>query len=160
MSVDSKIYALDVDALSPTINRRAINSALKDDEALNATFIGQERAREALTFGLGINTKGYNLYVMGEPATGRFTLVKDYIERQILAFDPFIHLDQQGVGNLIRMALEQSRKVQKKMEYGICGDHGGDPRSIKFFHRIGIDYVSCSPHLVPVARLAAAKASI
>ena len=90
--------------------------------------------------------------------SGKF--LPDYIERQILAFDPFIHLDQQGVGNLIRMALEQSRKVQKKMEYGICGDHGGDPRSIKFFHRIGIDYVSCSPHLVPVARLAAAKASI
>lgn len=83
MSVDTNLYALDVDALSPTINRRAINSALKDDEALNATFIGQERAREALTFGLGINTKGYNLYVMGEPATGRFTLVKDYIERQV-----------------------------------------------------------------------------
>ena len=83
MSVDTKPFALDVDALSPTINRRAINSALKDEEALNATFIGQERAREALTFGLGINTKGYNLYVMGEPATGRFTLVKDYIERQV-----------------------------------------------------------------------------
>ena len=96
-------------------------------------------------------------------ASSKFTSGKflpDYIERQILAFDPFIHLDQQGVGNLIRMALEQSRKVQKKMEYGICGDHGGDPRSIKFFHRIGIDYVSCSPHLVPVARLAAVKASI
>jgi len=83
MSVDTTMYALDVDALTPTINRRAINSALKDDEALNATFIGQERAREALTFGLGINTKGYNLYVMGEPATGRFSLVKDYIERQV-----------------------------------------------------------------------------
>ncbi|MBR9897218.1 MAG: AAA family ATPase [Gammaproteobacteria bacterium] len=83
MSVDTNLYALDVDALSPTINRRAINSALKDDEALNTTFIGQERAREALTFGLGISTRGYNLYVMGEPATGRFTLVKDYIERQV-----------------------------------------------------------------------------
>jgi predicted ATP-dependent protease len=83
MSVDTTLYALEVDALTPTINRRAINSALKDNEALNATFIGQERAREALTFGLGINTKGYNLYVMGEPATGRFTLVKDYIERQV-----------------------------------------------------------------------------
>ena len=69
--------------MTPSLNRRAINSALKDDEALNATFIGQERAREALTFGLGIDTKGYNLYVMGEPATGRFTLVKDYIERQV-----------------------------------------------------------------------------
>lgn len=83
MSVDTALFALDVDTLTPSINRRAINSALKDSEALNATFIGQERAREALTFGLGINTKGYNLYVMGEPATGRFTLVKDYIERQV-----------------------------------------------------------------------------
>ena len=75
--------ALDPIDLTPTINRKAVNAALKDDEALNATFIGQERAREALTFGLGINAKGYNLYVMGEPATGRFTLVKDYIERQV-----------------------------------------------------------------------------
>ncbi|MDB2330742.1 AAA family ATPase [Alteromonas sp.] len=83
MSADSKAFALDFDALLPSINRRAIASALKDDEALNATFIGQERAREALTFGLGIQAKGYNLYVMGEPATGRFTLVKDYIEREV-----------------------------------------------------------------------------
>lgn len=75
--------ALDPVDLTPTINRKAVNAALKDDEALNATFIGQERAREALTFGLGINAKGYNLYVMGEPSTGRFTLVKDYIERQV-----------------------------------------------------------------------------
>lgn len=83
MLVDTTHFALAVDDLTPSLNRRAINSALKDDEALNATFIGQERAREALTFGLGIDTKGYNLYVMGEPATGRFTLVKDYIERQV-----------------------------------------------------------------------------
>ena len=83
MLVDTTHFALAVDDLTPSLNRRAINSALKDDEALNATFIGQERAREALTFGLGIDTKGYNLYVMGEPATGRFTLVKDYIEHQV-----------------------------------------------------------------------------
>lgn len=83
MLVHTTHFALAVDELTPSLNRRAINSALKDDEALNATFIGQERAREALTFGLGIDTKGYNLYVMGEPATGRFTLVKDYIERQV-----------------------------------------------------------------------------
>ncbi|QJR82470.1 AAA family ATPase [Alteromonas pelagimontana] len=69
--------------LSPGINRRIINQALNDDDVMNTTFIGQERAREALTFGLGINAKGYNLYVMGEPATGRFSLVKDYIERQV-----------------------------------------------------------------------------
>lgn len=83
MLVHTTHFALALDELTPSLNRRAINSALKDDEALNATFIGQERAREALTFGLGIDTKGYNLYVMGEPATGRFTLVKDYIERQV-----------------------------------------------------------------------------
>ncbi|MBO7922461.1 AAA family ATPase [Alteromonas sp. K632G] len=83
MPGESTTMALDPVDLTPTINRKAVNAALKDDEALNATFIGQERAREALTFGLGINAKGYNLYVMGEPATGRFTLVKDYIERQV-----------------------------------------------------------------------------
>ena len=69
--------------LTPNINRRAINQALKDDAALNSTFIGQERAREALTFGLNIDSTGYNLYVMGEHATGRFTLVKEYIERHV-----------------------------------------------------------------------------
>ncbi|NVK54449.1 MAG: AAA family ATPase [Alteromonadaceae bacterium] len=69
--------------LTPTINRRAINQALKDDAALNSTFIGQERAREALTFGLNIDSTGYNLFVMGEHATGRFTLVKEYIERHV-----------------------------------------------------------------------------
>lgn len=74
---------LAADQLTPTLNRKVINAALQDDDALNSTFIGQERAREALTFGLGIDAKGYNLYVMGEPATGRFTLVKDYIERHV-----------------------------------------------------------------------------
>ncbi|MDO6568108.1 ATP-binding protein [Alteromonas sp. 1_MG-2023] len=83
MPSESTNMALNPVDLTPTINRKAVNAALKDDEALHATFIGQERAREALTFGLGINAKGYNLYVMGEPATGRFTLVKDYIERQV-----------------------------------------------------------------------------
>ena len=83
MSGEIKHTSLTPSSLTPTINRKAINSALKDDEALHATFIGQERAREALTFGLGINAKGYNLYVMGEPATGRFTLVRDYIARQV-----------------------------------------------------------------------------
>lgn len=88
MSGETKHTSLTPSSLTPTINRRAINSALKDDEALHATFIGQERAREALTFGLGIHAKGYNLYVMGEPATGRFSLVKDYIERHVMALNP------------------------------------------------------------------------
>lgn len=77
--------ALSPNSLSPSVNRALVENALQDDEVLQATFIGQERAREALTFGLGINAKGYNLYVMGEPSTGRFTLVKDYIERQVAA---------------------------------------------------------------------------
>lgn len=88
MSGEIKHTALAPSSLTPTINRRVLNSALKDDEALHATFIGQERAREALTFGLGIHAKGYNLYVMGEPATGRFSLVKDYIERQVSTLNP------------------------------------------------------------------------
>ncbi|GGW77213.1 Lon protease family protein [Alteromonas halophila] len=79
----STIEQLPYKALSVAVNRRIINAALKDTEALNSTFIGQERAREALTFGLGIDARGYNLYVMGEAATGRFTLVKEHIERQV-----------------------------------------------------------------------------
>ncbi|MEW9796737.1 Lon protease family protein [Alteromonas sp. CYL-A6] len=79
----SNLSPLPPEALTVSVNRRLINSALKDDDALQSSFIGQERAREALTFGLGIDAKGYNLYVMGEAATGRFTLVKEYIERQV-----------------------------------------------------------------------------
>ncbi|MBC8257823.1 MAG: pyruvate, phosphate dikinase [SAR324 cluster bacterium] len=87
------------------------------------------------------------------------TFLPSYLEKKILPHDPFVTLDQQGVGSLIRTALKQSRSVNKKINFGICGEHGGDPRSIAFFHQTGFDYVSCSPFRIPIAKIAAAQAS-
>ncbi|HRW34203.1 MAG TPA: hypothetical protein P5107_04005, partial [Thermotogota bacterium] len=80
--------------------------------------------------------------------------------RGILAFDPFKKLDREGVGQLVKMAVEKGRKTNPNIHLGICGEHGGDPYSIEFCHLVGLDYVSCSPYRVPVARLAAAQAAI
>jgi pyruvate,orthophosphate dikinase len=84
----------------------------------------------------------------------------DYLEQGILPTDPFAQLDQSGIGELVKMAVERGRSVRKGLKCGICGEHGGDAESVKFFHRIGLDYVSCSPFRVPIARLAAAQAAI
>lgn len=78
----------------------------------------------------------------------------------ILAADPFESIDQRGVGELVRIAAERGRAARPGIELGICGEHGGDPASVEFFHRAGLDYVSCSPLRVPIARLAAAQAAL
>jgi pyruvate,orthophosphate dikinase len=83
-----------------------------------------------------------------------------YVEQKILPSDPFETLDQVGVGQLMRMAVEKAKPVRGDIKLGICGEHGGDPESVKFCHRIGLDYVSCSPFRVPIARLAAAQAAL
>jgi pyruvate,orthophosphate dikinase len=83
-----------------------------------------------------------------------------YVTHGILEKDPFISLDQTGVGQLVRMGTEKGRSVNEKLKVGICGEHGGDPSSIDFCHEVGLDYVSCSPFRVPIARLAAAQATI
>ena len=85
--------------------------------------------------------------------------MNDYIENKIFSIDPFVSIDD-GVGDLIEIAVEKGRKQNKKIKLGICGEHGGDPKSIKFCSDTGLDYVSCSPYRVPVARLAAAQAEI
>lgn len=119
MTVSGKVIPLDAKALSPSLNRRQINQALNDDEALNSSFIGQERAREALAFGLGVDTKGYNLYVMGEPSTGRFTLVKDYIERQVASLpapEDWVYLnnfDEEREPVVLRMAPGEGKVLVK-----------------------------------------------
>ena len=84
----------------------------------------------------------------------------DYYSNKIFEEDPFKTLDQNGVGKLIRMSVEQGRKTRPDLHLGVCGETGGEPNSIQFYHDVGLDYVSCSPFRVPVARLAAAQAAI
>ena len=87
-------------------------------------------------------------------------MVPLYMDEGILERSPFGSIDEPGVGALVRLAIERGRAARPGLEVGICGEHGGDPRSIRFFHRAGLDYVSCSPFRVPIARVAAAQAAI
>ncbi|MGQ0456492.1 MAG: pyruvate, phosphate dikinase [Hyphomicrobium sp.] len=87
-------------------------------------------------------------------------ILSSYLEREVVAFDPFASIDQTGVGELVSMGFERGRGAKGALKTGICGEHGGDPKSIAFFERVGLDYVSCSPYRVPVARLSAAQAAI
>ena len=84
----------------------------------------------------------------------------EYYSKNIYDFDPFARVDQEGVGKLVEMAVELGRKTRPDIELGICGEHGGNPASVEYCHRIGLTYVSCSPFRVPIARLAAAQAAI
>jgi pyruvate,orthophosphate dikinase len=84
----------------------------------------------------------------------------DYLTGKILPADPFGTLDQEAIGELIEIGIKRGRSTRKNLKVGICGEHGGDPESVKFCHRIGMNYVSCSPFRVPIARLAAAQAAI
>jgi len=89
---------------------------------------------------------------------GKF--LPEYLEKNILEFDPFKSLDYKGVGELVKIGTQKGKAARPDLKVGVCGEHGGDPRSIEFFHKAGLDYVSCSPYRVPVARLAAAQAAI
>jgi pyruvate,orthophosphate dikinase len=83
-----------------------------------------------------------------------------YVEHGLLPENPFVSLDEAGVGRLVKLAVDEGRAARSDLELGVCGEHGGDPKSIDFCHRAGLDYVSCSPPRVPIARLAAAQAAI
>jgi pyruvate,orthophosphate dikinase len=89
---------------------------------------------------------------------GKF--LPSYVMEGLLPQDPFVTIDQDGVGALMRIAVTKGRKTRKELEMGICGEHGGDPKSVRFCHDIGLDYVSCSPFRVPIAKLAAAQAAL
>jgi pyruvate,orthophosphate dikinase len=88
------------------------------------------------------------------------TFLGPYTQKGILPADPFMSIDVEGVGELVRIAIERGRKVRSNLKLGICGEHGGDPASVRFCNEIGLDYVSCSPYRVPIARLAAAQAAL
>jgi pyruvate,orthophosphate dikinase len=127
-------------------------------ELPRAALTADEIARSAEFFSFGTNDLTQTTYGLSRDDAGRF--LPSYVDRGIFADDPFQVLDTQGVGRLIRIAVEDGRRVRPNIKLGICGEHGGEARSIAFCHNIGLDYVSCSPFRVPIARLAAAHAAL
>jgi pyruvate,orthophosphate dikinase len=127
-------------------------------EVPRAALLAAEIAETAEFFSFGTNDLTQMTFAFSRDDAGRF--LNDYIEKEILEKDPFQTLDTVGVGRLIRMSAEDGRKARPKLKLGICGEHGGDPASIRFCHEVGLDYVSCSPYRVPIARLAAARATL
>ncbi len=126
-------------------------------EVARAAITADEIATQADFFSFGTNDLTQTTFGLSRDDAGSFLPI--YVEKGILEDDPFITLDQGGVGKLMQLAVEKGRKIKKGMKMGICGEHGGEPRSVEFCHRIGLNYVSCSPYRVPIAKLAAAQAA-
>ena len=121
--------------------------------------LGADRLAPAIEFmSFGTNDLTQMTYGFSRDDAGKF--IPEYLEKKLIESDPFVSLDQRGVGRLIEMTINDSSARKKGIKYGICGEHGGDPRSIRFCHEQGLDYVSCSPYRVPVARIAAAQANV
>ena len=127
-------------------------------EIPRAALTADEIAEEAEFFSFGTNDLTQMTFGFSRDDATKF--LGDYYKKKILEQDPFATIDQTGVGKLVAMAAELGRKTRPNIHLGICGEHGGDPKSIDFCHRVGLDYVSCSPYRVPIARLAAAQAAI
>ncbi|MCK4403128.1 MAG: pyruvate, phosphate dikinase, partial [Dehalococcoidia bacterium] len=127
-------------------------------ELPRAALIADELAKFADFFSFGTND--LTQMALGISRDDAGTFMPSYLKREIFRIDPFISLDEKGVGELIKIAVERGRKTKPDLKIGVCGEHGGDPKSIEFFHKVGLDYVSCSPYRVPVARLTAARAVV
>jgi pyruvate,orthophosphate dikinase len=127
-------------------------------EIPRAALLSDEIAKEAEFFSFGTNDLTQMTFGFSRDDASKF--LPDYYSNKILEEDPFKTLDQNGVGKLVKMSVEQGRKTRKDLHIGVCGETGGEPNSIDFYHKAGLDYVSCSPFRVPVARLAAAQAAI
>jgi len=127
-------------------------------EVPRACVVADEIAKVAQFFSFGTNDLTQTALALSRDDAGKFLPL--YVERGIYSEDPFVSIDQPGVGYLMRMAVAKGRATRKDLEIGICGEHGGDPRSVAFCHEIGLDYVSCSPYRVPIAKLAAAHAAL
>lgn len=127
-------------------------------EIPRAAITADEIAKEAEFFSFGTNDLTQMTFGFSRDDAGNF--LKDYYDKKIYEQDPFAKLDQKGVGSLIKVAIEKAKSTRPNLKLGVCGEHGGDPSSVEFFHNVGLDYVSCSPFRVPVARLAAAQAQV
>ncbi len=127
-------------------------------EIPRAALTADEIAKEAEFFSFGTNDLTQMTFGFSRDDAGKF--LNYYYDNKIYENDPFAHLDQNGVGKLVEMAVTLGRKTRPELGLGICGEHGGDPTSVEFCHKVGLDYVSCSPFRVPIARLAAAQAAI
>jgi pyruvate,orthophosphate dikinase len=148
------------------VAKEVLDSAGKKLDYLIGTMI--ELPRAALTagsiaeaadfFSFGTNDLTQTTFGLSRDDAGKF--LPHYVEAGILPKDPFVSLDIEGVGALVQIAVERGRKTKPDIKLGICGEHGGDPSSIAFCEKVGLDYVSCSPYRVPVARLAAAQAAL
>jgi pyruvate,orthophosphate dikinase len=125
-------------------------------EVPRAALTADVIAEYADFFSFGTNDLTQMGYAMSRDDANSF--LPDYVEKGILRDDPFASIDEEGVGQLVRMGAELGRKTRPGLKLGVCGEHGGDPKSVRFFAGLGLDYVSCSPYRVPVARLAAAQA--
>jgi len=127
-------------------------------EVPRAALAAGEIAQEAEFFSFGTNDMTQMTFGYSRDDAGTF--LPDYVQRKILPDDPFQVIDETGVGELMKLGVERGRATRKNLKIGICGEHGGEPGSVAFCHRIGLDYVSCSPFRVPIARLAAAHANL
>ena len=127
-------------------------------ELPRAALTADAIAKEAEFFSFGTNDLTQTTYGLSRDDAGKF--LPFYVESEIYPNDPFVALDQAGVGQLVKMGCEKGRATRPNIKLGICGEHGGEPSSVIFCHHIGLDYVSCSPFRVPIARLAAAHAAL
>ncbi len=127
-------------------------------EIPRAALVADQLAQEAEFFSFGTNDMTQMVYGLSRNDTG--DLIKEYMDKGIFKYDPFQVIDEDGIGVLMRYAIRKGRQIKSGIKFGICGEHGGNPESIDFCHRIGLNYVSCSPYRVPIARVAAAQAAI
>jgi pyruvate, orthophosphate dikinase len=127
-------------------------------EVPRAAMVADQIAHEAAFFSFGTNDLTQLTYGYSRDDVGKFLPL--YLEKELLPRDPFRVLDQEGVGELVRIGIERGRRTRPELKVGICGEHGGEPSSVEFCHRVGMTYVSCSPYQIPTARLAAAQARI
>jgi pyruvate,orthophosphate dikinase len=127
-------------------------------EIPRAALLADQIAGVAEFFSFGTNDLTQMGFGFSRDDVGGFLPL--YLDQKILPKDPFQELDQEGIGQLVEMGIQRGRSARPDLKIGICGEHGGDPESVKFCHRVGMDYVSCSPFRVPIARFAAAQAAI